>query len=150
MKTPETKSENKTVSRAVANSIKKAKPPNLNAPGIQAKLTIGKPNDKYEQEADRVAERVMSMPEPQVQQKIEESTFAKASVDKEEEPIQTKPLASEITPWVQRQTEEEEEPVQMKSFIQRQVEEEEEPIQEKPILKKQDASLMTKTKGNEA
>ena len=30
---------------------------------IQAKLTIGQPNDKYEQEADRVAEQVMRMPE---------------------------------------------------------------------------------------
>ena len=34
---------------------------------IQAKLTIGQPNDKYEQEADRVAEQVMSMPDPQIQ-----------------------------------------------------------------------------------
>ena len=32
--------------------------------GIQAKLTIGQPNDKYEQEADRVAEQVMRMPDP--------------------------------------------------------------------------------------
>jgi hypothetical protein len=32
--------------------------PNL----IQAKLTIGQRNDPYEQEADRVAEQVMSMP----------------------------------------------------------------------------------------
>lgn len=30
---------------------------------IQAKLTIGQPNDKYEQEADRVADQVMRMPE---------------------------------------------------------------------------------------
>jgi hypothetical protein len=31
---------------------------------IQAKLKIGQPNDKYEQEADRVADKVMSMMEP--------------------------------------------------------------------------------------
>jgi len=31
---------------------------------IQAKLTIGEPNDKYEQEADRVADQVMRMSEP--------------------------------------------------------------------------------------
>lgn len=31
---------------------------------LQAKLTIGQPGDKYEQEADRVAEQVMRMPEP--------------------------------------------------------------------------------------
>jgi Domain of unknown function (DUF4157) len=33
-------------------------------PIIQAKLRIGAPNDKYEQEADRVANQVMSMREP--------------------------------------------------------------------------------------
>lgn len=32
--------------------------------GIQTKLTIGQPNDKYEREADGVAEQVMRMPEP--------------------------------------------------------------------------------------
>ena len=32
--------------------------------GVQAKLKIGQPNDKYEQEADRVADQVMRMPEP--------------------------------------------------------------------------------------
>lgn len=32
--------------------------------GVQPKLTVGAPNDKYEQEADRVAEQVMSMADP--------------------------------------------------------------------------------------
>lgn len=32
-------------------------------PRVQAKLTIGQPGDKYEQEADRVAEQVMRMPD---------------------------------------------------------------------------------------
>jgi len=32
---------------------------------LQAKLKIGQPGDKYEQEADRVADAVMRMPEPQ-------------------------------------------------------------------------------------
>ena len=36
----------------------------LRSTGAQAKLTIGQPNDKYEQEADRVADQVMSMPDP--------------------------------------------------------------------------------------
>ena len=36
---------------------------------LQAKLRIGQPGDKYEQEADRVAEKVMRMPEPAVQLK---------------------------------------------------------------------------------
>ena len=30
---------------------------------LQAKLKIGQPNDKYEREADFVADRVMSMPD---------------------------------------------------------------------------------------
>lgn len=36
---------------------------------IQTKLTINKPNDIYEQEADRVADQVMRMPEPAIQPK---------------------------------------------------------------------------------
>lgn len=32
---------------------------------LQAKLRIGQPGDRYEQEADRVADEVMRMPEPQ-------------------------------------------------------------------------------------
>ena len=39
---------------------------------IQAKLKIGLPGDIYEQEADRVADEVMRMPEPQVQRQSEE------------------------------------------------------------------------------
>ena len=68
---------------------------------IQAKLSVGKPNDIYEQEADSVAERIMTMPEPKTQRQIEE------------EPIQEKRFASQITPWVQRQYEKEDEkPIQ--------------------------------------
>jgi len=66
--------------------------------GIQAKLVVGQPGDKYEQEADRVAEQVMRMPEPEMQRQEEE----------EEDLIQTKPLVNQITPLVQMQVEEEE------------------------------------------
>jgi hypothetical protein len=38
---------------------------------IQAKLRIGQPGDKYEQEADRVAEQVMRMPGPCLQCQVE-------------------------------------------------------------------------------
>ncbi|MBW2662048.1 MAG: M15 family metallopeptidase [Deltaproteobacteria bacterium] len=38
---------------------------------IQPKLEISQPNDKYEQEADRVAEEVMRMPEPLVKRQTE-------------------------------------------------------------------------------
>jgi hypothetical protein len=40
-------------------------PPKAGA--LQTKLAINKPGDEYEQEADRVAEQVMRMPEPQLQ-----------------------------------------------------------------------------------
>ena len=36
---------------------------------LQAKLRIGQPNDICEQEADRVAEHIMRMPEPTIQPK---------------------------------------------------------------------------------
>lgn len=42
----------------------------LAAPGkspFQTKLTINQPGDRYEQEADRVADQVMRMPEPSLQ-----------------------------------------------------------------------------------
>ncbi len=39
--------------------------------GIQPKLTINQPGDKYEQEADRVAGQVMRMPEPRLQRQTE-------------------------------------------------------------------------------
>jgi len=68
---------------------------------IQAKLKIGRPGDKYEQEADRVANQVMSMPEPHLQRQIEP--------EEEEEHLQTTPIAKQITTMVQRQAEEERE-----------------------------------------
>jgi hypothetical protein len=71
--------------------------------GIQAKLVVGQPGDIYEQEADRVADAVMRMPEPLVQRQVEP--------EEEEELIQIKPLAEEITPLAQRQVEKEEEEI---------------------------------------
>jgi hypothetical protein len=94
---------------------------------LQAKLKVSQPNDKYEQEADRIADLVMQMPEPKVQRQPEE--------EGEEELIQSKPLAEEITPLVQRQIEEEEEEEELlqtklgtdgQHSVQRQAEEEEE------------------------
>ena len=79
---------------------------------LQAKLRIGLPGDAYEQEADRVADAVMRMPEPGVQRQVEPE-------EEEEETLQSKPLASQITPLVQVQRqeepEEEEEMLQAKS-----------------------------------
>lgn len=80
---------------------------------VQPKLRIGAPNDKYEQEADRVAEKVMRMAEPEVERQEEQ--------EEEENLIQTNPMAPEITPLVQRKEEEEEEnsTIQAKSMADR-------------------------------
>ena len=64
---------------------------------IQPKLTVGAPNDQYEQEADRVADQVMSMPDAAAQQPIQREAMP------EEEEVRTKPLAASITPLVQRE-----------------------------------------------
>jgi len=130
--------------------------------GIQAKLVVGQPGDKYEQEADRVADAVMRMPEPGVQRQVE---------PEEEETLQSKPLANQITSLVQVQRqeepEEEEEMLQAKPLaeeitplVQRQVEpeEEEEELQLQVVylklisisnlisnLSKEEASLYQKT-----
>jgi len=50
-----------------ASGIGALLPPPCNYFGIQAKLTIGSPDDKYEREADHIAEQVMRMSEPVVQ-----------------------------------------------------------------------------------
>jgi hypothetical protein len=139
---------------------------------IQAKLKIGKPNDKYEQEADRMAEKIMSMPEPKGssvngnssmvngQWSLGEMQTGSPSVQRqsichdcpEREEIQTKPLAGKITPLVQRQAgKDEEEPVQTKR-IQRQ-ENEEEKIQTKlqrQVEEEEEERVQTKRAGNQA
>jgi Domain of unknown function (DUF4157) len=98
--------------------------------GIQAKLTIGQPGDKYEQEADSVADRVMAMSEPAQVQREE--------LGEEEEELQMKPLAGTISPLVQREElPEEEEELQMKpddNLVQREeLPEEEEELQMKSL-----------------
>jgi hypothetical protein len=96
---------------------------------FQAKLKVGQPGDMYEQEADKVSEQVMTMPEPVAQRQ--------AAAGEEDEPIQARPLADRITPLVQKQPEEEEEPIQTKLLLQRQAEEEDGPIQAKPRIQRQ-------------
>ena len=112
-------------------------------PPMQAKLTVGEPNDKYEQEADRMADHVMRMPEPINGCLASSSLFTHPSVQRmcsegddelkkaqeiaiqpkdhidgqsspqrqtdqkeneEKRTLQTKPVADQITPLMQRQT----------------------------------------------
>ena len=100
---------------------------------IQAKLVVGEPDDKYEKEADRIADEIMRMPDPRLQSSC-------LTCEGDDEPVQMKPLADQITPLVQRQVEreddEEEEPIQMRpeTALQRQSEQpedDEEPLQMK-------------------
>jgi peptidoglycan hydrolase-like protein with peptidoglycan-binding domain len=95
---------------------------------VQPKLTVGAPNDQYEQEADRVADQVMSTPDAATQAPIQREAA-------DEEELQTKPLAAAITPLVQREMAPEEEEVQAKRApdLQREEMPEEEELQTKPI-----------------
>jgi LysM repeat protein len=77
---------------------------------LQARLRVGAPNDIYEQEAERIADRVMAMT-------TAENPGIRRQTEEEEEEIQAKPVSEHITPLVQRQVEpeEEEEEIQAKT-----------------------------------
>jgi Domain of unknown function (DUF4157) len=125
--------------------------PRLDLSGVQTKLTVGAPGDKYEQEADAMASQVMSMPDSAVQREV--------APEETDEQVQTKPLAAGITPLVQRETMSEEEEVQtkplgngtiqreemleeeiqtkpMSASIQREISAEEEEVQTKPSIQR--------------
>ncbi len=91
---------------------------------LQAKLRLGQPRDAFEQEADKMADRVVNTPT--------NDTVQQQGKEEEESPVQTQPLASEISRYIQKQ-EMEEEPVQTQTEeeepVQAQTEEEEEPVQ---------------------
>ncbi len=81
---------------------------------IQAKLRIGKADDAYEREADQVADRVMRMPEPNVQHSVqrsaqgiqrmcagckdEEETLQRKEDEEEDETLQRKEAGSSNGP----------------------------------------------------
>jgi hypothetical protein len=77
---------------------------------IQAKLNIGEPNDKYEQEADATASKVVQ----QINSSTQDQSVQKQEAMEEEEELQMKPI-----PSIQREEMEEEEELQMKSLVQR-------------------------------
>ncbi len=66
---------------------------------LQPKLNIGRPGDKYEREADRVAEQVMRMPGPGIQR---QPTCPECMED-EEGAVRTKPVTDGITPLAREQ-----------------------------------------------
>jgi hypothetical protein len=97
---------------------------------IQAKFKVGPPNDIYEKEADRVADKVMKMPHPVSRAPLQR-------LDEKEDEAQTKPLADTITPVIRRKTEDEEKEAQTKQFIQREAEEKEDEGQAKPLIQRE-------------
>lgn len=117
---------------------------------IQPKLSIGKPGDRYEVEADRVADTIVARgneqsnsffsPAPLVQKQSEEEVQQQEITENE---VRQKPLVEHISPLVQRQTEEQ--PIQQK--------EEQEEVQQKPeeeIQKKEvsEDTIQQKTENN--
>ena len=100
------------------------------AKAVQAKLTVGAPNDQYEQEADRVADQVMGMPDGATQPSVQREG------KHEEDELQAKPLAATITPLVQREEIlEEEDPVQKKTSGNADIQREEMPEEEEVLTK---------------
>ena len=103
---------------------------------IQAKLSIGEPNDKYEQEADATASKVVQQINSPTQ---DQSVQREESMEEEDEELQMKPIST-----IQREEsmEEEDEELQMKSIstIQREesMEEEDEELQMKSLVQRRE------------
>lgn len=116
-----------------------------NRPVIQPKIAVGPPGDRYEQEADQVADQVMNMKTPTANPQ----SVQRQEEEQAEESVQMQSLAASITPLVQREAmpEEQEEQVQAKA-IQREASLEEEPeeqVQPKTIQpEEQQEPLQTK------
>ncbi|WP_446375174.1 eCIS core domain-containing protein [Coleofasciculus sp. E2-BRE-01] len=109
--------------------------PSSSATPIQAKLTIGEPNDKYEQEADQVASQVVNqINSPQSQPSVQGKTVQRQEMPEEEEELQTKPLAESIQRQEMPEEEEELQTNPLAESIQRQeMPEEEEELQTNPL-----------------
>lgn len=126
--------------------------------GVQAKLNIGKSNDKYEKEADAVADKVVNKkglfgnepfiaPSPTIQKTEEGEKDIQKS--EETEQIQEKPIHDSITPLVQTKAEEE---LQQKEEESVQMMQEEEPVQAKndeEVLQKSEEEEALQAKGDE-
>jgi hypothetical protein len=97
--------------------------PFFTSAGIQPKLEINEPGDSYEQQADQVADQVMTMPDMKLQMHRDE--------DDEDEPIQMKQIS-------RAEKKEEEQPVQMEQISRAEKKEEEKPIQKEQIFRSED------------
>ncbi len=101
-------------------------------PIFQPKLIVGAPDDPAEREADRVAEQVLRMPEPEV---VEEEA-RRGPLESEEEKLRRQPLEEEEE--LRRQPLEEEEelrrqPLEEEEDLRRQPVDEEEELRSQPL-----------------
>ncbi len=108
---------------------------------IQAKLTVNPPGDKYEQEADRVANIVTSAPVTQRQEAPEEEELIQGKLQRQEIPEE-----EEIQAKLQRQGTPDEEEELIQGKLQRQEIPEEEEIQAK--LQRQAAAEVPEVTGD--
>jgi outer membrane protein OmpA-like peptidoglycan-associated protein len=72
---------------------------------LQTKLKINEPGDRYEQEADRIADQVMRMPEPSIQRQMEpeeekEGMVQRKAIGERVAPLDTKQESFEVPPIV--------------------------------------------------
>jgi hypothetical protein len=104
-----TESSNQPVQRKPHNRLKAIASQRM---AIQAKLDIGEPNDKYEQEADATASKVVQ----QINSTPQDQSIQREAAMEEEEELQMKPISS-----IQRDESmaEEDEELQMKPLVQR-------------------------------
>lgn len=77
--------------------------------GIQTKLKMSEPGDKYEQEADRIADEVMRMPEPSVQRQVEpeeeeDEMVQRRAISDRVSSFDSQPESSEIPPIIHEVT----------------------------------------------
>lgn len=114
---------------------------------MQAKLQVGQPGDEYEQEADQVADKVMRMPEPDVQRqpKDEEEKNLRRQ-PREDEELQRAPLPEDEDQKLRRQSMEEDEKLQRVS----KKGDEEEKLNRKPVKDEDEKSLQTKPASSHA
>ena len=92
---------------------------------VQPKLVIGKPGDKYEQEADSMAAQVMAMPEPAVPQ-VQSKLFGKVSDRNIQRSSQTQAAFPEPNALIKRITapdkrHQQQQPIQTNSLLQRSI-----------------------------
>ena len=110
---------------------------------IQTQLKVGKPGDKYEQQADRVAETVMQMPDSRLQRQAdeEEELRQQPAEEKNEENLQQLPEQEEPEK-LQRQPEEEN-----KEELHAQPAEKEEELKQQPEEKEENETVVSKAIG---